>query len=269
MNPSVQEFQDIIWHYYQTHQRTFAWRETTDPYHILVSEIMLQQTQTDRVEPKYEQFLQQFPHLSDLAAAPQAAVILTWQGLGYNRRALALHKTAHYLVHNHNATIPNDPAILLTCPGIGQYTAHSICTFAFNRPTILIETNIRTVFIHFYFAGMHKVHDRDLHPFITATLDHHNPRQWYYALMDYGVMLKKNIGNLAKHSAHYTQQTPFKDSLRYIRGTILKLLTQQRSITVEDIAIHCRQDNNRIKQALDQLQTEGFIEICSDVITLA
>lgn len=269
MKISLPKFQEIIWQHYQEHQRDFAWRRTQNPYHILVSEMMLQQTQTDRVVPKYEQFLGTFPTLFDLAAAPQAAVILAWQGLGYNRRALALHKTSQLVAEKYGGIIPPDPVLLQECPGIGPYTAQSVCAFAFNMPTVLIETNIRTVFIYFFFQGQAKVHDRDLLPLITESVDHTNPRHWYYALMDYGVMLKKNVGNLTKQSAHYTQQSPFKESLRYIRGTILKLLAQQPTITLGDIQAACHQEEERILLALEQLQKEGFIVVCPEYITLA
>ena len=157
---AVVGFKKIIWEHYRTNGRRFAWRHVADPYKVLVSEVMLQQTQTSRVKVKYPEFIKQFPDFKHLANASTAEVLRAWQGLGYNRRALYLKKLAERVIKDFGGKLPRDPAILKTLPGIGAATAGSVAAFAFNSPTIFIETNIRAVFLHFFFAGKNKVSDQ-------------------------------------------------------------------------------------------------------------
>jgi len=162
------------------------WRETSDPYRILVSEIMLQQTQVQRVETKYKEFIAAFPAFPSLARAPLREVLRVWQGMGYNRRAIALRKIAQRVVAEYDGGLPDSVATLRTFPGIGAATAGAIVAFAFNKPTVFLETNSRRVFLHVFFAGRQRVKDSDILPLVETTLDREKPRQWYYALMDYG-----------------------------------------------------------------------------------
>src|SRR5258708_1907984 len=185
---TISKFRATIYDYYRNHARTFPWRETTDPYRIMVSEIMLQQTQTQRVLVKYAQFIDAFPDFATLAQAPLRNVLQVWQGLGYNRRGMYLHQAAQQIMAEYKGGLPNDPVLLEKLHGIGPNTAGSIVAFAYNSPVVFIETNIRAVFLHHFFVGRAHVHDRELRPFIEAALDKDNPRHWYYALMDYGVM---------------------------------------------------------------------------------
>ncbi len=220
------KFQETIWKYYRENKRSFAWRETLDPYAILVSEIMLQQTQTERVKIKYEEWMRLFPTVESLSYASLQKVLESWQGLGYNRRALALKHAAETITKTYDGKFPDAFDGLLELPGIGPYTAGAVMAFAFNKPFPVIETNIRTVYIHFFFGDQFgQIHDKELIPFIVKTLDHNNPREWYYALMDYGVYLKKNIGNLNKRSKHYSKQSKFEGSNRQIRSGIVKAIT--------------------------------------------
>ena len=147
---SLREFRKMVLTYYADHGRDLAWRTTTDPYRILVSEIMLQQTQVERVTVKYPAFIAAFPDFPSLAGAPLSDVLAVWQGMGYNRRAISLQKCARRVVEEYDTSLPQDPEVLETFPGIGRATAASICAFAFNMPVIFIETNIRRVFIHFF-----------------------------------------------------------------------------------------------------------------------
>lgn len=147
------------------------WRETRDPYRIIVSEIMLQQTQVDRVRAKYETFLAAFPDLAALASAPLDRVLAAWQGLGYNRRAVALHRCARILEREHRGQVPDDTAALVALPGVGAATAASIRAFAFDAPVVFLETNIRRVFIHEFFPGREAVADGELLPLVAAALD--------------------------------------------------------------------------------------------------
>lgn len=252
-------FQQVIYDYFQKNGRIFAWRQTNNPYYIVVSEIMLQQTQTDRVKEKYELFIQTFPTIESLAVASFEKVISAWQGLGYNRRALALHKFAQAIYHQSSSIIPNDPKLLQTYKGIGPNTASSICAFAFNNPTVFIETNIRAVFIHCFFNHTINIKDSEILPLIEQTLDYDNPCKWYYALMDYGVLLKKIYKNPSKKSAHYTVQSKFEGSDRQIRGLILKVLIKYRSLDADEIIAYCQKDKNRVKKQLEKLINEEFI----------
>lgn len=257
---NLDQFKTTIWRYYQEHGRSFAWRHELDPYKIVVSEIMLQQTQTHRIALRYPMFINRFPTFQSLAEAPLQEVLLHWQGLGYNRRGKYLHDIAKKVMGEYNGTLPNDPSILKTFPGLGPATASSICAFAFNRPTVFIETNIRAVFIHFFFNHRDDVHDKELIPLIEQTVDPERSREWYYALMDYGVMLKKTIGNPSRKSAHHTKQSRFEGSDRQIRGMILKLLTRTSRLGIDELYHFINKEPHRIDKALEQLRQEGMIQ---------
>ena len=226
----IRLFQEVICNYYKNFKRKFPFRDDITPYYVLVSEIMLQQTQTDRVADKFLQFIEKFPDFLSLSKAPLDEVLATWQGLGYNRRAIALKKIAEIIVNEYNGQLPESIDILKSFPQIGYNTACSIVTFAFNKPTTFIETNIRRVYIYYFFPGKNKVTDKEIMPILEKTIDQTNPREWYYALMDYGVMLKKTYPNLNKRSAQYRKQASFKGSDRQIRGEILKILLKNRCI---------------------------------------
>ncbi len=251
-------FNTIIEHYYTHNKRIFSWRTHITPYNVAVSEIMLQQTQTDRVVIKFDPFIAQFPTWQSLAQANFHDVLRMWKGLGYNRRALALHKIANLVVSTYNGILPDKPEILVTFPGIGKATAHSIITFAFNNPSIFIETNIRTVFIYFFFQQQTNITDKEIAPLIEHTLNHENPREWYYALMDYGAMLKKTVGNLSRFSAHYHKQSPFEGSERQLRGKILQTLLDKPGTTEQQLVTDLK--DTRIKKVLQDLALEGFIK---------
>jgi A/G-specific adenine glycosylase len=266
---AVRAFRKLIYRYYQEHGRALPWRTTHNPYHILVSEIMLQQTQTERVVEKYEQFINSFPDFSSLAKAPLRDILRAWQGLGYNRRALALKKIAQTVVSKFHGNLPSSLEALMTLPGIGRATASEISTFAFNRPTVFIETNIRRVFIHHFFQKENHVRDTEILPLVEKTLDSSNPRKWYFALMDYGVMLKKEYQNPNRRSAHYQKQAPFEDSDRQIRGMILKALVFEHNIPEGKIIRKLGTSPERVKQNLIQLQREGFLKKRGNRFTIA
>jgi len=256
----IHAFQATIYAYYVNHGRhLLPWRETDDPYRILVSEIMLQQTQVPRVLQKYEDFMRTFPDFDSLAQASVQQILRVWQGLGYNRRALALWKTAELVVSQYHAVLPAEPAELQKLPGIGPYTAAAIAAFAFNRPVAFIETNIRTVFIHTFFHDQSAVRDREILHLVEQTLDTSNPRRWYYALMDYGAMLKQRYQNPNRRSAQYQKQTPFKGSNRELRGKILRALTQYVSLSERDLIRWLGMEPERVRQVLRELQEEGFV----------
>lgn len=256
----IAAFKEFIWNFYHQNKRDFAWRHVDNPYCVLVSEIMLQQTQTNRVITKYEEFIATFADFKSLAAAPLRDVITVWQGLGYYRRARFLHQLAQIVVNEYNGTLPQDPKLLQTLPGIGPNTAGSICAFAFNKPVIFIETNIRAVFIDSFFCAQESVNDKELLPLINATVDHENPREWYYALMDYGVFLKARKINPSRKSAHYNKQSKFEGSDRQIRARIVKLISQKETVTHYDLLNIIKQDVVRVEKIIDKLLTEEFIK---------
>lgn len=256
----IRIFQDFIWDFYAQNKRDFAWRNTDNPYYVVVSELMLQQTQTHRVEPKFEQFIAEFASFEMLAQASLRDVLSLWQGLGYNRRGKYLHEIAKKVMAEHGGTLPADTELLRQLPGIGPYTAGSICAFAFNKPTVFIETNIRSVYIHTFFSSSQKVPDSELLPLIAATVDQSNPREWYYALMDYGVMLKKSGKNPNHRSKHHTVQSKFAGSDRQIRGRIVALLTQHPHQAEIDLHAHLAEDPERVGRILDGLCKDGMIK---------
>lgn len=236
-----------------------AWRDTIDPYCILVSEIMLQQTQVGRVTVKYPEFIAEFPNFEMLARAPLADVLRVWQGMGYNRRAIALQKCAIRVVEEFRGILPADPDILATFPGIGHATASSICAFAFNMPVVFIETNIRRVFIHFFFPGREDVNDKEISPFVELALYRENPRVWYWALMDLGTELKKTFANPNRRSTHYTKQSPFEGSNRKIRGGILKELIRKSPLSERELIDAVSGEPERMAAIIATLIREGFV----------
>lgn len=257
--PAVDSFRAQIWQYYLDHGRQFSWRSTITPYRVFISEIMLQQTQTGRVEEKFAAFVSRFGSFNDLAAAQLSEVLRCWKGLGYNRRAKYLHDAARRVVDEFDSVLPDDPATLVQLPGIGPATAASISVFAFNRPHPFVETNIRTVFIHFFFGDQPKVTDRQILDLVEQTMDIEEPRQWFYALMDYGVMLKKTVGNLSRRSSHYQKQARFEGSNRQLRGRILELLIEQGRVRTDKVAELLEQHGERIAPLIDALTSEGLI----------
>lgn len=254
----VKKFQTEIWDFYSNNKRSFPWRKTKDPYKILVSEIMLQQTQTSRVVEKYNSFIHELPTITSLAHASLEKVLNLWQGLGYNRRALFLKKASEIICsHKREQDFFSDPDFLVTLPGVGPNTAGAIYVFSTNKSYVFIETNIRRVFIHKFFPDQENVSDSKLLPIIFQTLPKSNFRNWYYALMDYGAYLGKTIPNPNKKSTHYTIQSKFEGSQRQARGNILKLLLSQ-SFTEKDLASNFT-NKEMFHIALKQLLKEGFI----------
>ena len=257
--PGILEFRQMVLSHYEQYGRDMAWRNTTDPYQILVSEIMLQQTQVERVTIKFPEFIRAFPDFASLAAAPLAQVLTVWQGMGYNRRAIALQKCAIRVMNEYNGILPADVDILATFPGIGRATASSIAAFAFNMPVVFVETNIRRVFIHFFFTDTDTVSDAEILPLVEQALYRNNPRVWYWALMDLGSVLKKTVPNPNRRSVHYTKQSPFEGSDRNIRGIIIRMLLAEPGMSEKKFLGIRSDDPARIKKILLALESEGFI----------
>ena len=220
---------------------------------------MLQQTQVDRVALKFDPFIKELPGFADLAGAPLSKVLRLWQGLGYNRRALNLKRAAEIVMKEHHGTLSASPAILETLPGIGKATAASIAAFAFNKPVVFLETNIRTVLIHHFFNDAGSVHDEKLLPLAAIYLDRKNPRKWYSALMDYGTMLKKQFGNASRRSAHYKRQSRFEGSKRQKRGKILRLLLARKPLATGEISRRLEIPVDLLSGILEELTRDRIV----------
>jgi len=256
----IKNFQNKIYCYYKQNKRDFPWRKSISPYRVLVSEIMLQQTQVSRVAEKFVEFIKAFPNFKSLSKAPLKEVLRVWQGMGYNRRALYLKRIAEIIVNDYKEKLPVQPELLEQLPGIGPNTAASICAYAYNAPTIFIETNIRTIFIHEFFHHKKIVSDKDVLPLVGQTLDAKKPREWFNALMDYGTMLKAEHPNPNRKSKHYIKQSTFKGSEREIRGKIIKLLTQCKHAEIRQIAKHTDQKSETLYKILNFLVEEKLIQ---------
>lgn len=244
------------------------WRKTKDPYKILVSEIMLQQTQVERVIPFYKNFLKQFPTIRALARAERAHILKVWSGLGYNRRAKFLHEAAQVLLGRHGGKVPRDFAALKALPGIGEYTAKAVRVFAWGEPEVLIETNVRAVIIHHFFPRKKAVSEKDVLSKAVQLAQGQDPRTWHAAMMDYGVYIKAAHGNTARKSAVYTKQKPFKGSLREVRGAIVKVLHRgalsRRALSARlPASMH-----ERFSQALAGLVQEGMVRVVGSRVSL-
>ena len=267
----VQEFQDIIWDYYHKHGRDLAWRQpepdgTFDPYKVMVSEVMLQQTQVLRVEPKYAEFLAAFPDVKHLADAPLESVLKVWQGLGYNRRARFLREAARQIVRDHNGRVPDAFDELCALNGIGKNTAAAILAYAFNQPVMFVETNIRTVYLHHFFADKDGVDDKDIVDLVSRTLDREHPREFYWAIMDYGTHLKATIGSQNMRSKHYVKQSGFQGSTRQLRGIVLRALSEKPCTTT---SLRADLSDDRLDIVLDGLMREGLIQEIDGVLSIA
>jgi len=257
---AIRSFRRKLYRHYRDHGRALPWRTTRNPYHILVSEVMLQQTQVDRVVQKYNEFISCFPDFKSLAEAPLRSILQVWQGMGYNRRALYLKKIAEEVVETFKGRLPKTVAELMGLPGIGRNTACSIIAFTFNKPAVFIETNIRSVFIHFFFSDREEVHDREILPLVEKALDAENPRQWYSALMDYGAMLKKAHPNPSRKSAHHQKQSKFEGSNRQVRGMIIKILTDSPMITEAMLLQRLPALVHQVRDNLLHLHKEGLVK---------
>ena len=278
--------------------RDLPWRRTRDPYHIWLSEVMLQQTQVARVETRMPAWLERFPSVEALADAPTSDVLEAWQGMGYNRRALALKRAAQEIMERYDGAFPRETKELVALPGIGPATAQGIRAFAFDLPGVYLETNVRTVFLHHFFPDVPAVPDRELTPLVEATCPlapegiaartdraseaerfavpqdaEDTPRSWYYALLDYGAYLKKTLPNPSRRSAAYTRQSRFEGSRRQKRAEVVRMLLDARDaepagLTLQDVVRELDRfetkagrgpvDSGFVASILAALEQEGF-----------
>ena len=256
-------FRNTVLRYWKNAGRHhLPWRKTHNPYRVMVSEIMLQQTQVDRVIPYYEKFLKKFPTVRSLAKAPLSDVLRVWSGLGYNRRAKFLHMAARAIVEKHKGVMPKEYDELLALPGIGEYTAKAIRVFAYNEREVLIETNVRSVFLHHFFQKRKKVDDKEIRPYIDISL-YKEPRVWYAALMDYGAYLKQMHPNPSRKSKHHVKQSVFDGSNRQLRGALIRRL-MDGPLSEEKLRTFDAKNSYRIAFVLKSLRDEDMIEMVDD-----
>jgi A/G-specific adenine glycosylase len=254
----ITAFKKAVWDYYRAHKRPMPWRQKPTPYNVLVSEIMLQQTQVPRVQQKFVEFTQRFPGFTALAAAPFSDVLAAWSGLGYNRRAKYLWQSAKKVVGEYHGELPHTLAELTALPGVGPNTAGAILAYAYNQPVVFIETNIRTVVIHHFFADQaQKVSDKQISQLVEATLDYTNPREWYWALMDYGTHLKATVGGQLQRVQAYRPQSRFAGSRRQVRGQVLRALIAAPTLSTAQLAKVVADE--RLPEVLESLKKEGLI----------
>lgn len=248
------EFRELVLQKGQQLYRTMPWRQDVRPYYVLVSEIMLQQTQVERVIPKFNAFIQAFPDEAALAQAPLANVLRLWSGLGYNRRAKYLHDAAKHI--GALGKFPDDSKALQTLPGVGKNTAGAIMAYSFNQHSIFVETNVRTVYLHHFFKDGDKVDDKQIIALLEATVPA-EPREFYWALMDYGTWLKRQGVGRIQQSVHYKKQSPLKGSIREVRGRIVKTLAEadmsEAALRQKVVADH------RFDPALTGLISDGLV----------
>ncbi|MDO4502916.1 MAG: adenine glycosylase [Coriobacteriia bacterium] len=232
--PSPREFVQLVWDQGKAHHRDLPWRYVDDPYAVMVSEIMLQQTQVKRVLGYWPRFLGQFPTVDALAAASTADVLAAWQGLGYNRRALALKRAADECSARNAGRLPETYEGLLALPGVGPATAAGVMAFARCKPGSYLETNVRTVFLHVLFPEQEKVSDKVLEPLVALTCPPDHAREWYYALLDFGAHLKATVANPSRRSASYSRQSTFEGSHRQKRAELLRIALDCPGVGLEE-----------------------------------
>ena len=241
--------------------RDLPWRNIDDPYAVLVSEVMLQQTQVARVERYWARWMELFPTVDALAAADTATVLEMWQGLGYNRRALALQRACEVCSADNAGLLPRTVDELVKLPGIGPATAAGVVAFAYDEPSVYIETNVRSVFLHELFPDCEEVPDKQLVPYVADTCPNKGARAWYYALLDYGAHLKSQIANPSRRSKHYARQSKFEGSRREKRSFLLKqVLAAPDGIELEELSSRLDEfERDAGRSAVDRVMFESLL----------
>jgi len=253
----IEEFRETVLCRYRREGRTFPWRGA-NPWGVMVSEFMLQQTRVERVLSYWENWMRLWPNPESLAQASLEEAMRAWSGLGYNRRCCFLKNSASVIVKEYNGVVPETPEALRKLQGVGPYMAGAIACFGYNSPEVFIETNIRSAVIHCFFPGRNDVGDREIFPILKTALDRRDPKTWYYALMDYGAALKKT-GNPGRRSAHYTRQSPFIGSFRQARGRVIRALASMGQSSVKEIETASGLTGEKLYRVLEKLEKESMV----------
>lgn len=263
--PDIDAFRELVlgfWRDYGRHD--LPWRANHDPYPVLLSEIMLQQTQVTRVAPRFLAWLDRFPSIDALAAAPLSAVLEEWQGLGYNRRAVALKRAAETVSDEFGGVVPGELESLMGLSGVGPATAAGVRVFAYSLPARYLETNVRAVVLHHFFREADRVRDCDILPLLDLLLGEQDPRTWYWALLDYGAHLKRTVPNPSRRSAHHARQSVFEGSRRQRRARLLREVMAEPGLGADEYAERLGIDHQEAGEILSDLADEGFLSAADD-----
>ena len=252
----IELFCQKIFDFYRHNRREFPWRHTTDRYAVMISEIMLQQTQAERVVPRFNSWLEHFPDPAHLASAPLRDVLALWSGLGYNSRAVRLHRCANLIMERFGGSVPSQPELLKTLPGIGEYSCRSIPIFADNLDIAAVDTNIRRIIIH-EFRLPEDISAARLQHVAQVLLPAGQSREWHNALMDYGAL---ELTSKKTGIRPLTKQSKFQGSKRWYRGRLIKELIQRDGMFVEEIAEKYASCPWEIDEIIDDLINEGLVE---------
>jgi A/G-specific adenine glycosylase len=260
----IRAFRRKVLSFYRRHGRKLPFRDTSDPYAITVAEVMLQQTQVERVVAKYLTWIRRWPDWHTLARATRQDLLAAWSGLGYNRRALYLGEIAKVVVSRFGGDMPSDPEVLQKLPGIGRYTSRAIAIFAFNRPLIAIDTNIRKVLIH-EFSLSPDTSLSDFEALALRLLPPGRSREWHNALMDYArIAIRRDLAAIAPVS----RQSQFKGSRREIRGAIIRRLTNRQRVSIERLARELTRTSADVRDAALTLAQDGIVAVTEKTIRL-
>jgi len=259
----IELFRHKIFDFYRLNRRSFPWRESSDRYAVMISEIMLQQTQAERVVPKYTAWLQHFPDVAALASAQLKDVLAMWSGLGYNSRAVRLHRSASIILECFGGIVPSTPELLKKLPGIGEYTCRSIPVFADNFDVAAVDTNIRRILIHEFMLA-EDIAPINLQQVADAVLPRGQSREWHNALMDYGALLltskRSGIRSLSR-------QSTFLGSKRWYRGRLVHDLVRSKTLFLEEIKERYGDCPWNLDEIISDLIAEGVVEQTRNAVT--
>lgn len=225
---------------------------------------MLQQTQVERVVPKYLEWIHRWPSWQSLAGSSRREVLAAWSGLGYNRRAIYLRESAKKVISEYSGQLPDSPEELMKFPGIGRYTSRAILIFARNHPLAAVDTNIRRVLIHELKLPA-SISMGDIERIALKLLPKKQSRIWHYALMDYGALV---LPRQIKRIQPLSRQSRFEGSLRQIRGEIIRQLTQKSRVRLSTIANVLARSEQDVLKAAEALARDGLVKIQGMYVSL-
>ena len=260
----VRAFRRKVLRFYRRSGRDLPFRHTTDPYRIVVAEVMLQQTQVDRMLFWYEAWLERWPDWHSLARAGRREVLKMWSGLGYNRRALYLLETARRVVNEYQGRLPSDYRALIRLPGIGPYVANAVLVFAFGQRRAAVDTNVRRVLIH-ELGLPPDIPAKAVQEIAQAVLPRTDPAEWHHALMDYGALaLPRQAGRPRSREAGER----YEGSLRQVRGEIIRRLTTAARIRLDTVARSLACPLGTVVRAATALEKEGLVRVSRHYVRL-